>query len=263
MTIKPHILLVGCGKMGGALLRGWLQSNSVSHVTVLEPGALPFTDPRIDHLKQIRADEYEMVVLAVKPQVMHEACAAIKPYIDAGIPVLSIAAGQTTAALESYLHPGQPIIRAMPNLPAAIGEGITAACTNKTGQDHQSVADTLLKAVGDCVWLNDESLMDAVTAISGSGPAYVFYLIEALSDAAEKLGLPAAIAGQLARQTVIGAAALAGMEDKISAGELRENVTSKGGTTAAALSVLMDGRLANILNEATAKAAARSKELSP
>ncbi len=259
---RPHILLVGCGKMGGALLRGWLQANIVSHVSVLEPGKLPVTDPRVTHLTKLKEDDYDMVVLAVKPQVMKDACADIKPRIAATIPVLSIAAGQTIAALESYFHPGQPAIRAMPNLPAAIGEGITAAYANKNALPHQSIADQLFKAVGECVWLKEESQMDAVTAISGSGPAYVFYLIETLTEAAIKLGLPAIMAAQLARQTVIGSAALAGDDDQTPAAQLRENVTSKGGTTAAALSVLMDGRFQNLLNEATAKAAARSKELS-
>lgn len=258
---RPHILLVGCGKMGGALLRSWLQANIVSHVSILEPGKLPVTDPRVSHLTTIKDDDYDMVVLAVKPQVMKEACAEIKPLIAATIPVLSIAAGQTIAALESYFHVGQPVIRAMPNLPAAIGEGITAAYANKKALPHQVIADQLFKAVGECVWLKDENQMDAVTAISGSGPAYVFYLIEALSEAAMKLGLPAAIAAQLARKTVTGSAALADVDSETPPAQLRENVTSKGGTTAAALSVLMDGRFQDLLNEATAKAAARSKEL--
>lgn len=259
---RPHILLVGCGKMGASLLRGWLQTNSISQATVLEPGELPFSDPRIDHIRTMRPDEYDMAILAVKPQILKDVCAMLKPHIAADLPVLSIAAGQTLAALESYFHAGQPVIRTMPNLPASIGEGMTAACANKQGLAFKDTADALMNAVGKCVWLDDEKLMDAVTAISGSGPAYVFYLIEALGDAAKKLGLPDKVAMQLARQTVIGSAALAGTEADIPAATLRENVTSPNGTTAAALSILMDGRFADIMKEATAKAAARSKELS-
>ncbi len=259
---RPHILLVGCGKMGASLLRGWLQTNSISQATVLEPGELPFSDPRIDHIRTMRPDEYDMAILAVKPQILKDVCAMLKPHIAADLPVLSIAAGQTLAALESYFHAGQPVIRTMPNLPASIGEGMTAACANEPGRAFKDTADALMNAVGKCVWLDDEKLMDAVTAISGSGPAYVFYLIEALGDAAKKLGLPDKVAMQLARQTVIGSAALAGTEADIPAATLRENVTSPNGTTAAALSILMDGRFADIMKEATAKAAARSKELS-
>lgn len=259
---RPHILLVGCGKMGASLLRGWLQSNSITQATVLEPGELPFSDPRIDHIRAMRPDEYDIVVLAVKPQILKDVCAMLKPHIAADLPVLSIAAGQTLAALECYFHAGQPVIRTMPNLPASIGEGMTAACTNEAGRPYKDTADALMNAVGECVWLEDETAMDAVTAISGSGPAYVFYLIEVLTDAAKKLGLPDRIAAQLARQTVIGSAALAGTEGDVPAGTLRENVTSPNGTTAAALDVLMDGRFAEVMKEATAKAAARSKELS-
>lgn len=248
--------------MGGALLRGWLQSDCVMQVSVLEPNPLPFADPRITPLHSTNdIQPVDIIVLAIKPQMMRDICAMIKPHVAHDCPVLSIAAGQTLASIKTYFHEEQPIIRAMPNLPAAVGAGITALCANENGKQYRALSETLLNAVGTSVWLDDEGLMDAVTAISGSGPAYVFYLIEALSDAAIKLGLPAAIAMQLARQTVTGSAALAA-QDNTPAATLRDNVTSKGGTTEAALSVLMDGRWQEILNEATAKAAARSKELS-
>lgn len=259
----PHILLVGCGKMGGAMVRGWLEAGCAERVTILEPNPLPVSDARITHIHSANdITPADMVVLAVKPQIMADVCATLKPHIGADTPVLSIAAGQTTRAIEGYFHDGRPVIRAMPNLPAAIGKGITAAYANANGAAHKDLADMSLRAVGDCVWLDDESRMDAVTAISGSGPAYLFYLIEALSEAAQKLGLPATIAEGLARQTVIGAAALAEADAQTPVATLRENVTSKGGTTEAALSVLMDGRWQDILNDATAKATARSEELS-
>lgn len=263
MTSKPHILLVGCGKMGGALLRGWLTADSADRITVLEPNELPVSDARITHIRTANdITAVDMVVLAVKPQILGDVCAMVQPHIKAATPILSIAAGQTTAAIEQYFHKDQPIIRAMPNLPAAIGEGMTAAYANISGTAHKEMVGLLLKAVGDNVWLDMENQMDAVTAISGSGPAYIFYLIEALTAAAEKLGLPAATASRLARQTVIGAAALAKADEDKSAGTLRENVTSPKGTTDAALSVLMDGRWQEILNEATARAKTRSEELS-
>lgn len=249
--------------MGGAMLRSWLNAGCAGHITILEPNALPVSNEHITHIQTVDGiDAADIVVLAVKPQVMAEICASLKSYVGKDTPVLSIAAGQTTTVLESYLHPGQPVIRSMPNLPAAVGKGVTAAFANEKAAGYTKLADTLLKAVGECVWLDDEKQMDAVTAISGSGPAYIFYLIEALDEAAQKLGLPAAMSASLARQTVIGAAALAEMDPGTPASTLRENVTSKGGTTEAALSVLMDGRWQDILNDATARARARSEELS-
>jgi pyrroline-5-carboxylate reductase len=151
----------------------------------------------------------------------------------------------------------------MPNTPAAIGKGITVACgTGNVNDTQRAIADNLLKAMGKVEWSNSESIMDAVTAVSGSGPAYVFYLIEALADAGMKSGLPADLSMKLARETVIGAAALADKETSLTASKLRENVTSPNGTTAAALSVLMNGDLQKLMDEAVAKATARGKELS-
>lgn len=264
MASKPHILLVGCGKMGAALLRGWLETGSIAHVDVLEPNPLPFADPRVARLNSANEIDpaFDMAVLAVKPQILRDVCAVIKPHVIANKPVLSIAAGQTAAAIEQCFHAGQSVIRAMPNLPASIGHGMTGAYANKAAAAHIDTADALLRAVGECVWLKEETLLDAVTAVSGSGPAYVFYLIECLQEAAIMAGLPKDMAGVLARQTVMGAGALAAEEKDLSATTLRENVTSPGGTTAAALSVLMDGRWQDILTEAVLKAKARSEELS-
>lgn len=264
MPSKPHILLAGCGKMGSALLGGWLGGGSVSHVTVLEPNPLSFTDNRITQIYSANDinGRGDMLVLAVKPQILADVCAMIKSHIKKDMPVLSIAAGQTTASIEKHLHENQPVIRAMPNIPASIGKGITGAYAHKNAQAYKQTADTLLAAIGQCVWLDDEALLDAVTAVSGSGPAYVFYLIEMLTQAGMQSGLPADIAAQLARQTVIGSAALADKDPASSPASLRDNVTSPNGTTAAALSVLMDGRWQEILNEAVAKAKARSEELS-
>lgn len=263
MAQKPHILLVGCGKMGGALLSGWLTVGCAARVTVLDPHDIAIDSPLVTHVRTLNdIDTPDIVVLAIKPQILGDVCAALKPVIKADTPILSIAAGQTSAAISRHFHDGQPVIRAMPNLPAAIGRGITAAYANQTGAPHKEAADTLLQATGACVWLKDESRMDAVTAVSGSGPAYVFYLIECLAEAGIQAGLPADIAAELARQTVIGAAALADQDDAPAPGTLREHVTSKGGTTEAALSVLMDGRWRDILSEAVAKAKTRAEELS-
>ena len=177
-------------------------------------------------------------------------------------PILSIAAGQSLANFAAYFEPERPVIRAMPNTPAAIGKGMSVAIPNNHATEaHRRIAQNLLSAAGEFLWLESESQMDAVTAVSGSGPAYVFYLMEALAKAATEAGLPEDQAMILARQTVIGSAALA-ERDASPPGLLRRNVTSPGGTTEAALAVLMDGRFEEIMTKAVAAATARSKELS-
>lgn len=261
-----NIALVGCGKMGSALLRGWLTSR-VGHVDVLEPGDLPSmlrADALTHHTTAATmTGPWDMVVLAVKPQIMKNVCAALAPRIAADQPVLSIAAGQTMAALQSYFTADQPVIRTMPNTPAAIGQGVTVACAARAiVQHHRSIADQLLRATGLVLWTENETDMDAVTALSGSGPAYVFYLIEMMTNAGIAAGLDADIAAILARQTVIGSATLAATDSHLTAATLRQNVTSPGGTTEAALAVLMDGQVQQIMNEAVMAAAKRSRELS-
>lgn len=262
----PVVTLIGCGKMGGAMLRGWLAAGTVSHVDILEPYGYPrqekaaiYTDAQslIDN-----AREPAFVILAVKPQVMDDVCRALKDFIPPHAVVLSIAAGKTIAGFEQIFGEGQPVVRVMPNTPAAIGKGIGAAVANKNVTPVQRVlAHDLLAAVSQIEWLPDETLMDAVTALSGSGPAYIFHLIETLAAAGEKTGLPADLAMKLARQTVIGSAALAEAEPETPASTLRQNVTSPGGTTEAALKILMNGDLQNIYDTALAAAVKRGIEL--
>lgn len=261
-----NIALVGCGKMGGAMLRGWLDAG-IHHVDILEPGDLPadLTGHAVTHHKEASTlnAAWDMIVLAVKPQVMPAVCASIAATLPATTPVLSIAAGQKIAAFQTYFAANQPVIRAMPNTPAAVGKAVSVACPSaQITPEQRNMADILLRSIGRVAWVEDEAAMDAVTAVSGSGPAYVFYLMEALRDAGIAAGLTPDLAATLARQTVIGSAALAEEADTTPAAMLRQNVTSPGGTTEAALKILMDGRLQTILNEAVEAAAKRSRELS-
>lgn len=265
------ILLVGCGKMGEALLSGWLDRGiAPSVVTVIEPteanaavagnrGAT--TLPSLDGLPADYAPR--IVVFAVKPQVMPSVVPPYSRFVSPDTVFLSIAAGKALAFFEDHLGADAAMIRAMPNTPAAIGRGVTVLCANAatTVSDH-GLAESLMAAAGDVAWIEDEALMDAVTAVSGSGPAYVFYMIECLTAAGVTAGLPADLSAQLARATVEGAAALS-HEDGSSPETLRKNVASPGGTTAAALEVLMaeaDG-LQDVMTRAVDAAAKRSREL--
>jgi len=263
--------LAGCGKMGSSMVSAWLSSEIASHIYVLDPNGIPphlIADDRITYCANEgiflgHAAAMDILILAVKPQGMDDLCIALKTYFPAGIPILSIAAGRTIDSLQSHFGASQPIIRAMPNTPAAIGKGMTVAYSSPSVTEVQkTIADDLLGALGLLEWITDETLMDAVTALSGSGPAYIFYLIECMTRAGVALGLTPAFAETLARQTVIGSAALAEDMRDVPAGILRENVTSPNGTTAAALSILMDGQFETLMKNAVAKAAARSKELS-
>jgi pyrroline-5-carboxylate reductase len=263
------LLLVGCGKMGGALLRGWLERGvAVADVVVVEPGADNAAETAALGVTVV-ADAAAVdpsfapavVVLAVKPQVMDE---VIPPYArHAGQACyLSIAAGRTIASFEAHFGADAAIVRAMPNTPAAVGRGATVLCPNAAVNDGQrdACAD-LLRAVGEVDWITDEGLMDAVTAVSGSGPAYVFLMIEALAAAGVDAGLPEDLAVRLARATVAGAGELARQSEE-NAGQLRVNVTSPGGTTAAALDVLMgEAGLPDLMRKAVRAAADRSREL--
>lgn len=269
-----NIALIGCGKMGTAMLRGWLKSNIENRVYVVDPQPLPedlddfipnplasFTAPA-DLIAA--APKIDIAVLAVKPQVMDEVCRAVSAAIPRSAPVLSIAAGRTIASLEACFGNTQPVIRAMPNTPAALGKGITVATANRqvTPAQRQD-AERVMQAMGQVRWVEDEALMDPVTAVSGSGPAYVFLLIEVMAKAGEKQGLSPDLAMILARQTVIGSAALAEQEAETPAETLRRDVTSPGGTTAAALGVLHDsGAMQDLFDRAVAAATARGKELS-
>ncbi len=265
------VLLVGCGKMGGAMLAGWrAQGIDADKIVVVEPAEATAEGIATDHGVIVVGDAGDVptafapavVVVAVKPQVMAEATGGLQRFADAGALVLSIAAGTTIEFFERALGDGASIVRSMPNTPAAVGHGITALVANPHVSDAQrAAAEALAATVGDTVWLDDEALMDPVTALSGSGPAYVFLLIEILAKAGVASGLPPDIAARLASATVEGAGELARLSDQ-SAEDLRRAVTSPGGTTHEALEVLMaeDG-LQPLFDRAIAAATRRSREL--
>lgn len=264
------VVLAGCGNMGFAMLSGWLEAGR------LVPGEVGVVEPN-DALREraasrgvaVAADasaflgmQPRLVVLAVKPQVIREVTAGYKPFAQRGATFLSIAAGTTVATFEELLGPDTPVIRCMPNTPAAIGKGMMVVFSNRNvAAPMQDFVRGLLAASGAVAQIADEGLMDAVTAVSGSGPAYLFHFIECLTAAGEKAGLPTETAKLLARQTIYGAACLA-IESGEEAGRLREQVTSPNGTTAAALAVLMgEDRLKRLVAEAVEAARARSVEL--
>lgn len=261
------LVLLGCGKMGSALLAGWLgQGLPARAVWVIEPHPSDWLAARVADGLQLNAGmppRPAVVLVAVKPQMMGEALPALAALGGGGTVVLSVAAGTPIAQFESILGAGTPVVRAMPNTPAAVARGITAIVGNaEAGAPALALAETLLSAVGQVVRLEEEAQMDAVTAVSGSGPAYVFHLIEALAAAGEAEGLPAPLALHLARATVAGAGHLAETAEE-DPGELRANVTSPNGTTAAALAVLMDEATGfpALMRRAVHAAAERSREL--
>lgn len=252
--------------MGQALLCAWLKNDLSETVTVIDPHHNPeLNDSRISHFSEYPHDikiPTDILVIAVKPQILKDIFEPIVNYIDHNTAILSIAAGQSLSSLEDIFGAKKSIIRSMPNTPAAIGKGMSVAIANKnTTIQQRDAANQLLLAAGHVEWIEDEALMDAVTALSGSGPAYIFYFIECLAKAGENIGLEKNMAITLARQTVIGSAALAETEPHISAEILRKNVTSPNGTTQAGLEVLMDGQFQNILIETLTAAQKRSKEL--
>lgn len=264
------LVLVGCGKMGSAMLQGWLaQGIKAQDIRIVEHSAeqaknLTETYKVTTHaaIEEIDAGfAPDVVILAVKPQVMDAATTAAKRFLNSAT-FLSIAAGKTIASFEAILGSDAAIVRVMPNTPAAVGRGISVgvANSNVTSQTKDACAN-LMQAVGEFAWADDEGLIDAVTGVSGSGPAYVFYMTECMTQAGIAAGLPAALAEQLARATVAGAGELM-RQSGTDAGVLRQNVTSPNGTTAAALEVLManDG-LEPLMTKAILAATNRSKEL--
>lgn len=269
LTLSGRLVLVGAGKMGGAMLEGWLdQGLPGSSIAILDPGPPPeITDliskhgiahnPPVDTVQ-----DAEVVLLAVKPQIMDDVLPSIVPLGRSNPVFLSVAAGRTIAGFETHLGAGAAIVRAMPNTPAAVGRGITVICPNgSAGDDQIALCASLLETVGEVARIEDEALLDAVTAVSGSGPAYVFLLAECMAAAGVKAGLPEDLAMQLARATVCGAGELM-HQSPLEAATLRENVTSPNGTTAAALEVLRsDDGMGRLLDEAIAAAAKRSREL--
>jgi pyrroline-5-carboxylate reductase len=263
----PAILLVGCGKMGRAMLDGWLEQGlAPSQILIAEPSAIELpaniAARKVEDAGKAPAGfKPAIVVLAVKPQSMGAVLPGLKKFANPGTVFLSIAAGKTLASLGAGLGDAR-IVRTMPNTPAAVRHGITVAVAGK-GVDagQRQGCDQLLRAVGEVVWVEDEGLLDAVTAVSGSGPAYVFLLAEAMAEAGEKAGLPRELAQRLARATVSGSGELL-RRSSDSAEQLRKNVTSPGGTTAEALKVLMaPGAMQKIFDEAIAAATRRSREL--
>lgn len=261
---RGALVLLGCGKMGSALLAGWLAAGlSPARVWVIEPTPSAWLSGLGVHLNAGLPDAPEVVVIAVKPQMMGAALPGLTALGGGGTLFVSIAAGTRIAAFEALLGTGTPIVRTMPNTPAMVGRGITALCANAAARpEHRVLARGLMAAVGQVMDLEGEHQIDAVTALSGSGPAYVFHLIEAMAAAGAAQGLPPAVAMQLARATVTGAGELAHRSDD-SAAQLRINVTSPGGTTAAALSVLMDPEtgLSPLMARSVQAAADRGREL--
>ncbi|SDT48369.1 pyrroline-5-carboxylate reductase [Bradyrhizobium canariense] len=264
--INGTIVLAGAGKMGGALLLGWLGGGlEARRAVVIEPH--PSDEINLLVKRGVRlnpsakdAGAIGALVVAVKPQSFREAGTALKEFVGSSTLVVSIMAGTTIASISEIC--GGAVVRAMPNTPAAIGRGITVAvAAGNVSAQQRAVADALLRATGSVEWTDDEQLMDAVTAVSGSGPAYVFLLAEELARAGVAAGLPAELATKLARETVAGSGELLHRMETPSA-TLRQNVTSPGGTTAAALEILMgpDG-MQSLLTRAVAAATKRSKEL--
>lgn len=266
MGRKTNILLVGCGNMGQALVRGWLAKDwPVSGIRAVEPdaGTRAAAESLGIAVTAARGSvEGDVVVLAAKPQQLDGILPEYADLAERGSTFLTIAAGKPIAFYEALLGPGAAVVRAMPNTPAAIGHGMTVLVANP-GVDGpgRETCESLMTAVGQVAWLEDEGLMDAVTAVSGSGPAYVFLLIECLTEAAIEMGLSGALASQLARATVSGAGAYA-LSSELDAGELRRRVTSPGGTTEAALGVLAgNDELLGLMKRAVQAATERSREL--
>jgi pyrroline-5-carboxylate reductase len=263
-----QIVLVGAGNMGGAMLSGWLKNGIPgSAVTVLDPGP---SAPMVALISEAGARHAvtppdglvaDILFLAVKPQVMDAVLPGLKGLVGPHTTVVSVAAGKTIASMEAHLGPAG-MVRAMPNTPAMIGRGITGAYANGAVSDAaREIVHRLLKVSGPVEWVDSEDAINAVTALSGSGPAYVFYLVECMAEAGRKAGLPADLSMRLARETVAGAGELL-HQSPDPASKLRQNVTSPGGTTAAALSVLMaEGAMQPLFDAAIEAARKRAEEL--
>ncbi len=266
------LVLMGCGKMGGAMLEGWLERD-------LKPADVTVVDIKPEVVETLRTRdlglavhlapedieaglEPAVVVFAVKPQDMDAMAPPYRRFVSPNCVFLSIAAGKTIAYLQDKLGGGAAVVRAMPNTPAAVRRGITVACaSSQVNEDQKQRCHRLLEAVGEVAWVEDEALIDPVTALSGGGPAYVFLLVECMAAAGVRAGLPEDLARRLARVTVSGAGELLRLSEEPPE-VLRKNVTSPGGTTAEALKVLMaDDAWQPLLDEAIAAATHRSREL--
>jgi len=265
---KMSLVLAGAGKMGGALLRTWLDRGyDPRKISVIEPRP----SPELVELSGAKgfvlgppSGPPQVLVLAMKPQNLDEAAAGLAPFASRDTLVISILAGKTVANVAASLPHAKAIVRAMPNLAAVVGRGMAVLAANAAATPGQrAAAEALFAATGRIEWLAGEHLIDAATAVSGSGPAYVFYLAEALASAGVALGLPAEIAARLARATVEGAGELLFQCPESTVAELRENVTSRGGTTAAALEILMaQNGLVPLIERAATAAKQRAEALS-
>ncbi len=263
----PHVVLVGYGKMGQALAAGWRRTWPDIAITIVDPHALPAPFAGMTYARTLMDLQLprpaDAIILAVKPQTLPSILSHLRPLVQADILVLSIVAGILCDTYLAALAPKTHFVRTMPNTPAAIGQGITAAYTPAPLPPAQRfLADTLLQATGQTIWIDNEDDFDAITALSGSGPAYVFHMIEAMAMAGVNAGLHPDIAMQFARQTVIGSAALTASNADDSIASLRQAVTSPNGTTAAGLEVLMDtGALTDLMTRTIQAAADRSRAL--
>ncbi|MEE4237971.1 MAG: pyrroline-5-carboxylate reductase [Anderseniella sp.] len=269
VNLSGKLVLIGAGKMGTAMLEGWLKAGVTGNqVVIFDPAPPPETqaliashaithNPEPDQVTGI-----EVILLAIKPQMVDEVLPGLAALAHGKPLVVSVVAGKTIAALKSHFGEATPVIRTIPNTPSAVGRGITAMAPGSDVSAAQvDLATALLTAIGEVVTVDDEGLIDAATAISGSGPAYVFYMAECLTEAGKALGLPDDVAERLARATVAGAGELMRVTGT-DAGTLRQNVTSPKGTTYAALQVLMaDDGLEPLMCKATAAAEKRSREL--
>jgi len=266
---QRSILLVGAGRMGSALLKGWI-AKGIGPIEIVEPKAAPSLRALAKSGgAKLRGDlafapkSALACVVALKPQILKTEAALLKPIADSGALMISIAAGTSIKSLTKAWGPKARIIRAMPNTPGAIGRGITALYASpKASAKDRALAEELLAALGETIWVKREALVDAATAVSGSGPAYVFLLVEAMAEAAEAEGLPRDVAMKLARATVSGAGALLDADAR-AASDLRRDVTSPGGTTEVALKILMsDDGLKALMARAISAARKRAQELS-
>ncbi|MEZ5849185.1 MAG: pyrroline-5-carboxylate reductase [Hyphomicrobiaceae bacterium] len=272
MSIKldGDLVLAGAGNMGGAMLAGWLENGLDPKRIVVQDPAPPepirnlLSRHGIANVAKVEPKERPPAVLlmAVKPQIMDDVFPALAKLAGPDTVVLSIAAGKTIASFEQHLAKGIAVVRSIPNTPASVGRGITVAAANAhVTSGQKELCDGLLRAIGEVAWVDDEGLIDPVTAVSGSGPAYVFYLTECLAEAGVKAGLAPDLAQKLARWTVAGSGELLFRSD-LPAEQLRKNVTSPNGTTYAALQVLMaENGLQPLMTEAIAAATRRSREL--
>ena len=265
--VEPPIVLIGAGRMGGAMLRGWI-ARGLGPVIAVEPkpdaGLRKLKGVRfVPAIEDIPAGRIRACVIALKPQILRTEAVRLKPIAARDTTMVSIAAGTSRATLTKTLGRGAKILRAMPNTPGAIGQGISAIYAPKNILPHErKLAEQLLAPLGATIWVSAEHLIDVTTAVSGSGPAYVFLMVEALTDAAEAEGMPRAEAEKLARATIMGAGALLA-SDQRPPSALRRDVTSPGGTTEAALKVLMGPNgLSRLMAKAVAAANKRAGELS-